>query len=265
MANVPKFQACGQRWSDMTPVQGGRMCDECNNKVVDLTRKRWKQIEQLHSEQPGICGMYTPKQVQHWGHDIPSNSVCSKVFTITSIMLALAGVPFTSQSQTVIEVEVKFDCDEPTDSIKALPPQPTPAVEEKKSTIAQTPDSSGCTVLKGYVRDKDTGFPIGFTPVVVISNASQLAGNYSDENGYFEIDVTGRIDEKSELVIKTSYLGYNPVEVQFGRSCFKKTTEINLTLTKAVSGIIVGLLVSERPLMQTAGQKVVNVLHRFKY
>jgi hypothetical protein len=264
MASVPKFQACGQRWSDMTPVQGGRMCDECNKKVVDLTRKRWKQIERLHAQQPGVCGMYTPTQVQHWGQEIPSNSVCSKALAVTSMMLALAGVPLTSQSQTVTEVEVKFD------STKALPENPIPAVEEKKATVTQTADSSLRTIFKGFVRDKDTGSPVGFTPVVIMSNGSQVGGGCSDDNGYFEIDLTNYMTENTSLSIKTTFLGYSPVELELDDSCFQKTTEINLEMTRVVNGLVqilnpVGLISYEPTPMQRIRHKMFNLLRRFKY
>lgn len=246
----------------MTQVQGGRVCSECNKKVTDMSRMRWKQIEQLHTEQPGICGMYTPKQVQHWGHEVPSTAICSKAFAVTSMMLTLAGVPFVSQSQSVNEVEIKFNC-EPVDSTKALPTESQKL--ESKTTFKQTSDSSDCTIVKGFILNDD-GLSLPFAAVVFLLNGSQIAGGYTDENGFFEVDLTGRVTETSSFTMKTSYVGFMPVEINFDGTSYQKTNEVNLKMNRIVNGMMtVGLIIDNRTPIQKAGQKVFNMLRRFKY
>lgn len=93
MTIIPKPKHCGQNWLDMNPTEGGRICGQCEKKIVDFSKSSWSEIEKLQSlYNNGLCGMYHPKQLENWGQEIPeSNNSLLKAAVITGISISIAN------------------------------------------------------------------------------------------------------------------------------------------------------------------------------
>lgn len=89
---------CDQYWADMTPADGGRVCGKCEKLIVDFRKKSWAEIQQTHtqSSEP-VCGMYSKKQLRHWGHEIPSGN-CTK-FAATFALFSVLGLSQAANAQ----------------------------------------------------------------------------------------------------------------------------------------------------------------------
>lgn len=98
--SIPKPKHCGQNWLDMTPAEGGRICGGCDKLIVDFTKCTWREIEEVQAANNNtVCGMYTDKQLQHWGQQPPANS-CSKIAASLALFASLASVtPANGQVQ----------------------------------------------------------------------------------------------------------------------------------------------------------------------
>lgn len=93
MKTIPKPKYCGQEWLEMTPIKGGRICGQCHKSIIDFSKMSWKEIEQLQGEKyNSACGMYSSKQLENWGREIPkAKDNIIRFATITSICIAFTG------------------------------------------------------------------------------------------------------------------------------------------------------------------------------
>ncbi len=107
MAPVPKPKHCGQNWLDMVPTQGGRICRQCEKKIVDFSKSSWTEIEALQKQHNhSLCGMYHPKQLEHWGTEVPKfgNSLL-KTAAITGLAVSLAVTAYGQNTTDSLIIE----------------------------------------------------------------------------------------------------------------------------------------------------------------
>lgn len=100
MTTIPKPKHCGQNWLEMNPTIGGRICRQCDKKIVDFSNKSWAEIEKIQRQNNnGVCGMYNPLQLDFWGQEIPtSNHSLLKAAAIAGLTISFAT---TSYGQTI--------------------------------------------------------------------------------------------------------------------------------------------------------------------
>lgn len=107
MAFIPKPKHCGQNWLDMTPAEGGRICGQCEKKIVDFSKASWTEIEALQKQHNhSLCGMYHPKQLEHWGGEVPKfgNSLL-KAVAITGLAVSLATTTYGQNTTDSLIIE----------------------------------------------------------------------------------------------------------------------------------------------------------------
>jgi CarboxypepD_reg-like domain len=100
MTTIPKPKYCGQNWLEMNPTDGGRICGQCDKKIVDFSKTSWSEIEKLQRQNNnGVCGMYNPRQLDNWGQEIPTyNNSLLKAAAITGLTISFAT---SSHGQTI--------------------------------------------------------------------------------------------------------------------------------------------------------------------
>lgn len=93
MNSLPKPQPCGQPWLAMQPTANGRLCGQCDKEIYDFSGMAWPTIARTQAAHGNaLCGMYSPAQLQHWGHT-PPPSACAQLAAATTLALALAAIP----------------------------------------------------------------------------------------------------------------------------------------------------------------------------
>ena len=134
--NLPKPKSCHQNWLEMPATSNGRMCLECKKNIIDFTKKNWSEIEYIQ-EQSGLttCGMYTKKQLDHWGHQPPS-LVPSKALATTALLVGMSLSSFaqdTTASENVI-IEGVVTGKNAKDEVEPIPFS-TVTIKETKSGV----------------------------------------------------------------------------------------------------------------------------------
>lgn len=104
MTTLHKPKYCEQNWLEMKPTDGGRICKQCSKTIIDFSKMAWADIERIQqANKNSVCGMYSPKQLEHWGRQVPSNN-CSKLAATTALLVSMA-VSTQSFSQTNATVD----------------------------------------------------------------------------------------------------------------------------------------------------------------
>ena len=109
MTIIPKPKHCGQNWLEMNPTDGGRICGQCNKKIVDFSKMSWAEIERLQTQNNNsVCGMYKPRQLDHWGQEIPTyNNSLLKAATITGLTISFATSSYGQTINTADSLVIK--------------------------------------------------------------------------------------------------------------------------------------------------------------
>jgi len=102
MKTIPKPKHCGQHWLNMTPTIGGRICGQCSKVIIDFSKMTWTDIERMqYHNNNSICGMYSQKQLDNWGKEIPANKYnLIKVVALSSLTLTLSTEGNSQSSAT---------------------------------------------------------------------------------------------------------------------------------------------------------------------
>lgn len=198
----------------MTPAEGGRICGGCNKLITDFTKMRWAEIEKLQAaNNNALCGMYTKKQLQHWGHEVPQTS-CSKIAATAALFLSLAGTlsghaQTTDTTRTVIYGKVTDDTGEPA--------------------VSATVVIQGTEV--GTVTDLEGNYRLDVTNLVTTANKPVIEYRYI---GYKNIEFTpaknihGQVQHNAqfkETVDVIAFAVYEPTMVDDIRHSIKKARE----------------------------------------
>jgi hypothetical protein len=62
-----RFTVCHEQWSEMTPVERGRLCAKCDKVLIDFSEMTEAEIRAYHLQHPGTCGFYSLSQFHRPG------------------------------------------------------------------------------------------------------------------------------------------------------------------------------------------------------
>lgn len=215
--NTPKPQYCQQDWLRMNEVPGGRVCSSCEKKIIDFTGKTWKEISALQTANNNeLCGLYSQKQLDHWGHQAPSIGFNTKaIAAVSSLLLSIS--PAAAQVHDTPKIEVLS-----TDSV----------VVEK--SVERTDSTKHVCTIKGKITDAETGEPI---PFVNVHNITRQTGVVSDFDGKYELQIEMDSSFTGTDTLMFSYLGYTTKEI-VGLRAGKKDITLDVELIAADLDII---------------------------
>ncbi|PKP47216.1 MAG: hypothetical protein CVT95_05920 [Bacteroidetes bacterium HGW-Bacteroidetes-12] len=91
---------------------------------------------------------------------------------------------------------------------------------ERQFSLSRSLDS---TFLSGEITDAESKEPVGFSIVRCFSNGKNFTYIISDENGYFECDLTEQLD-----VIEVKSVGYQTLIIDFDQQLSTKKEKCNL-------------------------------------
>lgn len=100
---------CTENWEEMTPVEKGKFCMQCNKTVVDFTNSPDKEIIRhiKKNKEEDCCGRFREDQLNRWleGRDIPGTNPALYRF-LASLLLLTASQNISAQSSKTAPVEV---------------------------------------------------------------------------------------------------------------------------------------------------------------
>jgi hypothetical protein len=178
MGALNKPMHCGQDWLDMKPVKGGSLCAQCNKIIVDFTKKRWKEIEELQAQHTNsICGMYTDKQLEHWGREIPASAMNKTIVTATAALCISMATAVSGQTIS------------------------------KSKTKKQM-------IVCGVITEKSKGENPGMIPMRAIVRLRGTAYKvWSNTNGEYAVNLAPYLDTLRKPTLIFEFLGYENVEL----------------------------------------------------
>lgn len=208
---------CNQDWSEMTPTEGGRICGSCEKLIVDFRKKSWKEIEAKQAaNNNALCGVYSEKQLKHWGGEVPKSNFCSKSLLYASMIL--------SMNTAVNELHGKTSINPPKSAII----QTNKELSQPKNELNPSSDSLITITIKGKVIDEETGEGLIGATVLVKNTTSGTASNVE---GDFILTYT--YSNKAEhgftgnIILVISYTGYKTQEIILNKT---QANQRNLTL-----------------------------------
>ncbi len=199
MAHLPKPRHCNQNWLAMQPTAGGRTCAECQKTIVDFSKKSWKEItEKQAANGNSLCGMYSQKQLDYWGHEVLENNSCIKKAA------ALAGLFAT----------VSFNA------------------------IAQAPPDKGFTIIGKVTDTTGQAIPFVNLILLKNGNSKimgKTTGTTSGLGGIFTLEVTNLPDGSFPDALLVASVGYGQQIIK-AEELLLKTDTINIKLREEVRG-----------------------------
>ena len=108
MTKIPKPIPCNERWANMKPADGGRICQSCTKLIVDFRKKSWNNISEIQSKNDNsICGIYSNKQLKHWGQEPHSNfGTIKKTASIIAISSAITTTVLAQDQNNTNELVI---------------------------------------------------------------------------------------------------------------------------------------------------------------
>lgn len=188
---IPKPQNCNQDWLSMQKAEGGRICGKCQNLMTDFTKMSWSEIERKHTETPGqACGMYSQKQLDHWGREVPSVfSSCSKSAVIlSSIFTALNFQSAEAKPLDISGEEIYFS--------------PT---EWGRDTIPSTSQEVKTDSISGIVFDDGKGLPLAGAIVFFVNSDLKIITN---ETGRFKFEIPDSSIVRGDRILRVDKPDY---------------------------------------------------------
>jgi hypothetical protein len=146
---------CKEKWSNMTPTEGGRICKSCTKLIVDFRKKRWAEIEKKQSENNNsICGIYSKRQLNNWGQETTTKSEnLKKIAAVAALSTALTVNTFAqNESNQSKYITVKGTIS--TDSLNRKPISNAIIKFDTLGTMTKT-DSNGnysISILKSRIK-----------------------------------------------------------------------------------------------------------------
>lgn len=168
--NLSSLNRCDQLWENMTPTEKGRICEKCQETIIDFRNYTELEIARTHTFTDGIvCGLYTKEQLKQ-----PTPPRPRKRKTVNALYFSLLGF-FLS------------------DNVNAQAPektvQTTPEYQSKRDTIPSPVDSKASRVDSVLISGKITDLinqPL-FGASILVKDSD--LHTFSDFDGQFSLNV----------------------------------------------------------------------------
>lgn len=193
---MKKPRHCEQRWSDMKATEGGRLCAKCDKVITDFSSMSWREIEALQKEhQNSLCGMYSKRQLEHWGREIPAK----KGIRSFSPTLLLTGALFATEMEAQV----------------TNPHPQTQAETEKKpmEVPSSKEDSIPSIIITGSVASGNSEADAERLAFANIWLKGTSFGTTTDIDGNYRLELFGNPDTLRQKTLVVSYVAHLPIEV----------------------------------------------------
>lgn len=190
--NLSKLHKCNQVWEDMPQSEKGRICQKCQQNIIDFRQKKQHEIAEIHTfSHNRVCGLYTKDQLESYRIPKPNTG---KTRGIVAGFLGLFAM-------------VNADAQITSDSIKTIQTEPVhkkdtlQRIENDQIQEQQVQDS----ILIYGIMKSTSGEPIVFANVYIENTE---IGTTSDFNGQYVLNVTEPLDSMGQITLIFFSIGY---------------------------------------------------------
>lgn len=215
--NLSNLKKCDQRWDKMSPNKDGRICQKCQETIIDFRELSDKEIAEIHTFTEGrVCGLYRQSQLQFVTPKNVNNPNFKAFYLGLIGLLSTTNVDAESQNNAINIVQT-----------------PTKNKEQKTTTTTQNTDNQAIkdsVIISGTLKDE--------TGEVLISASVHIKGTKigvtSDFHGRYYLDITEQVESSKEVVLIFSYIGYQTKEILIDKN-ITTSAEINVILNENYS------------------------------
>jgi len=230
--DLSKLPLCDQNWATMPKIEGGRLCEQCDTKMIDFSGMTNLEIIKIHAETEGrVCGHYLPSQLaspfqEKEALDQPS-ILAKTILGLTTLTTTLFVNPSASVAQIPVEQVA----------------QSQNQVVRRDSV--QHGDVSRQIVLKGQIID-DMGEPLAFSSVYVKETEWGVS---ADEFGFYTLILDKEdLCQKDSFTLVYFYLGFQTIEKEYRCADFDEDDDVLLGKQRLAPSVEVVVL---RPKVQS--------------
>lgn len=237
--NLSRLPVCEQVWEEMTPTEGGRICQKCRYTLIDFRGWSQREIAETHLFTEGkVCGVYDPKQIEA--------TKPRRTKRVNALFVGIFGaLAYTSTAQTTEPV--------PTEQTEPNYNQAAPA-----PTDAATPTNERYTVA-GRVKAPQ-GEEVVFGNVYI--EGTQY-GVTTTEDGFYSLDLTDHLIVHDSLVLVFDYAGFETKRLPLHRDDFVVDRRIlNVQFQNDQQSITSNFRALSKPPPKSFWQRVKNFFKR---
>lgn len=198
-------EPCHENWNAMSASEKGRFCMSCQKEVVDFTGKPKEEIiEHLSAASGSTCGRVYSHQLGAEATAIDCNTTSPSKFkfayhlkSVGFSLLAFMGFTLVAQD-AFAQGRV---------SIKKGKMAYHPRQEVSTANTAKT-------VIEGYIKESHSQKGIAGANVTIESNGQMIADAFTDEHGFYHIEVEPGKIAMNKMNIRAYSAEYMPVLMQ---------------------------------------------------
>ncbi|MCB0642643.1 MAG: carboxypeptidase-like regulatory domain-containing protein [Phaeodactylibacter sp.] len=211
----------------MKPTGRGRLCTACEKEIIDFSNKSWSEIVAMHQAEPGVCGLYTDRQLKHWGPvpQKPLRNACPSVMALVAMWLAVTS----AEGQVTPADPIKVKPDQAGQLFRV--PDSIPAIPDQR--VSSRRDTS----IRGHVTD-EAGEDLIFANVLLKKDGLVLRGATTDFEGNFKLDSIA-LETLPALELEVQYIGYR--SQTFALKDFEPEVRLELQLLEQAEVIAFGV------------------------
>lgn len=188
--NLSKLKKCDQVWDEMPETERGRICQKCQQTIIDFRKLDDTEVAEIHIFNQGkVCGLYRNDQLLGLKDNKTSR------LKIRSIMAGIIG--FLSTLNAKAQPETKEVKTEQTETMFNEKPQITNDGLASKTT-------KDSIIISGTIK-YDMGEP-AVDAVVYIDGTT--IGVTTDLDGKYSINVTESFETLNEITLVYAFIGY---------------------------------------------------------
>ncbi|HHB78291.1 MAG TPA: carboxypeptidase-like regulatory domain-containing protein [Saprospiraceae bacterium] len=209
--DLSKLPLCDQNWATMPKIDGGRLCEKCDTKMIDFSGMTNLEIIKIHAETEGrVCGHYLPSQL--------ASPFQEKEAIDQPSILAKALLGLTTLTTTLFV--------NPSASVAQIPVE---KVEQSQNQQVSRQDSvqHGAVqqhlVLKGQIID-DKAQPLAYASVYVKETEWGVS---ADKYGLFTLILDKEaVCKKDSFTLVYFFLGFQTVENEYECAAFDDKDDV---------------------------------------
>lgn len=188
--NLSKLKKCDQVWVEMPESERGKICQKCQQTIIDFRKLNDSEVAELHIFNEGkVCGLYRKDQLRGLKDKKTSG------LKVRSIMAGIIG--FLSTLNAKAQTETKVVKTEQTEQTFNDNNQIT-----TDSLVSKTAKDN--IIISGIIKD-NMGNP-AINAAVYIEGT--IIGTTSDHYGNYSLNVTESFENMSEITLVYSFIGY---------------------------------------------------------
>ena len=195
--NFSELPICDQKWETMPIIEGGRLCEKCNTKMIDFSEMSNLEIIKLHAETEGrVCGYYSPSQL--------TSPFQEKAELDAPSFLAKAIIGLSTLTTTLFL--------NPTPSIAQVSTEIVPKKNKNNPNQIKHPNTGQVQeviVLKGQLLDEERK-PLPYASVYIKETEWGVS---TDSQGLFTLALKKEdVCKKDTFTVVYFFLGFQTVE-----------------------------------------------------